>query len=70
MKEIKVAVLTKEDVKELKELNEREKKLGELRAQYNSALYAFWTRLRMKYGLYSSNHYISGNSIYRQDSAE
>ena len=67
MKEIKVGTLTKEEIKEFKKLQEMRKEFEKLLAQANSGNLAFWERVRAEHGLTQRNHYISGNSICRQD---
>ena len=67
MKEIKVATITKEEIKESNELRKMETKIKTLIAQATSAHFAFWAKLATEHNLPSGNHYIVGNSIYIQD---
>ena len=67
MKEIKVATLTKEEVKELKELSKKRQECEISAAKLNSAIAAFWGRSRVEHSLFEGHHYIVGNSIYKQD---
>ncbi len=67
MKEIKVATLTKEEVKELKELYKMDGKIRVLIAQTSSAHSAFWEKVRVEHSLLRGHHYITGKTIYRQD---
>ena len=67
MKEIKVATLTKEEIKEANELRKMREKVDILMAQGISAQIAFWGKVRMEHNLTYGHHYVKNNSIYRQD---
>ena len=67
MKEIKVGELTKEEVKELKELEKMKTKIEILIAQFTSANNAWWLKLRIEHTLSSGNNYVVGNTIYKQE---
>ena len=67
MKEVKVSTLTKEEAKRLKELNKMKKDIDLAIIQFNSAQTAFWKEVISEHSLLVGNHYIVGNSIYKQE---
>ena len=69
MKEIKVGTLTREEKEVLKEIRAIEEKVGTLISKHNSAYQALWKTIRFNHSIFEGNHYIVGNSIYRQDIA-
>ena len=69
MKEIKIATLTKEEIKELRELSKMREKGEIIMAQSASAKAAFWQKVTLEHSLPLGPHYIkpTDNSIYRQE---
>ena len=67
MKEIKVATLTKEEIKELRNLTKLKERIETIIAQACSAKAALWKKIGAEHNLISGDHYIVGNSIYRQE---
>ena len=67
MKEIKVATLTDEEIKGLREISKKKEKIETMIAQVLSAKAALWKKIGTEHNLISGDHYIVGDSIYRQE---
>ena len=68
MREIKVAELTEQEVREFHELSAMRDNVRLLQAQFSSASSAFWERLATNHQLpYGHHSYCVGAYIYRQD---
>lgn len=68
IQEVERAKLDKDDLRELKQLDQQEKEIKNATAIFHSAVSAYWEGLRRKHSLpFGKVHYIRDGVIYLQE---